>query len=99
MEQTQDKKEEVKTVQTFSEAKTDRYAYRILEKSWSKGNFISLERSELVETTTGDIGINKRAKNMFTLPKDVSILQSLMQGMQGVIDTVEGNGGSSKKKK
>lgn len=77
-------KEKVEVLQLLAEINTDRYWYRICEKSWSKGSFFSLERGDLVRIMgSSDKGQGYPTK-MFTLPQDKQVLEALVQGIQKI---------------
>ena len=73
---------DVEVLQTFAEATTQRYWYRICEKEWEKGTFYSLERGDIVRLVDGAGEGKGRPTKMFTLPNDEELIKTLIEGMQ-----------------
>jgi hypothetical protein len=82
----------VEVLQILAETETQRYWYRICEKKWAKGTFFSLERGDLVNLMNGSGKGKSYPTKMFTLPKDETILTSIVEGIQKI-----NNSGKTKK--
>lgn len=77
-------------LQTLAEINDKRFYYRIVEKEYflegKKGSFYSLERGELVQLMDSKAQGKARPKKMFTLPKDTTIINALIEGMKKIPD-------------
>lgn len=69
-----------KVLETFWQKETDRYYYRLCEKEWAKGTFLSLDRMEMSTPLAGGdkvpVDVYGKTK-MFTIPKDVDLQKEI----------------------